>query len=103
VLAPRTLKILAVLVAVFVLLALPAYVGPRVLEAMSARVAMVPLLSVYLFHAAGVPGLLEHGGHCGWGWCNPTAFGFAFTAAFWLLAFWLAAWGLARLTARRAD
>ena len=62
---------------------------------------LVPLLSIYLFHRLGVPGLLEHGGHCGWGWCAPTPYGWAFLAIFWLAVAALAAWGLARITMRR--
>lgn len=97
----RTLKIWAILMGVFALLCVPAYAGPAFLEETSAIFALVPVLSIYLFHALGVPGLLEHQGHCGWGMCSPTLFGFAFLAVFWLLAFWLAAWGLAYLVGRR--
>lgn len=98
---PRTLKIFALMVGAFVLLCIPAYAGPRFLEEASAMVVMVPALSIYLFHALGIPGLLEHQGRCGWGLCNPTPFGFVFLAAFWLLGFWLLARGLAYLLARR--
>jgi hypothetical protein len=59
------------------------------------------LLSIYLFHHLGVPGLLEHKGQCGWGMCSPTAFGWTFLLVFWIGVAWLAAWGLACLTARR--
>ena len=97
----RTLKIWALLAGTFVLLCVPAYVGPAFLEEASAMLALVPVLSIYLFHAIGVPGLLEHQGQCGWGMCSPTAFGFAFLAFLWLFAFWLAAWGLAYLSGRR--
>jgi len=97
---PRTLKILAGLVCMFGLLALPAYVGPAFLEPMASFVVLPPLLSVYLFHKLGIPGLLEHNGACGWGMCAPTPFGWVFLAVFWLGIAWLAAWGLARLTAR---
>lgn len=45
-----------------------------------------------------MPGLLEQGGHCGWGWCSPTAAGWIVMVAFWLGVAWLAAWALARLT-----
>ena len=62
---------------------------------------IVPVMSIYAFHAVGVPGLLEHQGHCGWGMCSPTAVGYLFLAAFWVAAFWLLAWGLAYLTRRR--
>jgi len=101
-LEPRTLKFLAGLVAAYVLVALPAYWGPAWLEEASSVLVLVPLLSIYIFHKLGIPGLLEHGGACGWGWCAPTVAGWAFLAAFWLAFAWLVAWGLARLTARWA-
>jgi len=95
----RTLLIFALLVLAFVLLGLPAYVGPSFLEPFSAYVALVPLMSVYVFHGLGVPGLLEHKGSCGWGLCDPTPFGYVFLAALWLALLWLLAWGIARLSA----
>ena len=100
-LRPRTLKILAVLLTAYALLAAPAYLGPSYLEELGSHLVMPPLLSIYLFHHLGVPGLLEHKGHCGWGMCAPTAFGWGFLIAFWVGFAWLVAWGLARLTARR--
>jgi len=61
----------------------------------------MPLLSraVLLISAAlfGIPGLLEHHGTCGWGWCAPTLFGWVFLCAFWLLVVWFLAWGLSSL------
>ena len=99
-LLPRTLKILAALLTGYALLVIPAYWGPSYLEAMSTYVVMVPFLSIYIFHKFGIPGLLEHNGACGWGWCSPTAFGWAFLGIFWIGVTWLIAWGLARLTAR---
>jgi hypothetical protein len=53
------LKIWALLVGGFVLLCVPAYAGPAFLEEASAMFALVPVLSIHLFHALGVPGLLE--------------------------------------------
>lgn len=100
-LSARTLKTLAILLAGYVLLALPAYLGPAMLEEMSSTLVLLPFLSIHLFHALGIPGLLQHGGFCGWGWCSPTAFGWAFLALFWLGVAWLLAWGLARLSARQ--
>ena len=97
----RTLKILALLVAAYVVLTLPAYVGPEFLEGISSFFVIVPLISVYLFHRIGIPGLLEHGGHCGWGPCAPTALGWVFLAVFWLGLAWLIAWGVARLLSSR--
>jgi hypothetical protein len=84
----------------YVLLIIPAYWGPSFLVAMSSYAVMVPFLSIHLFHKLGIPGLLEHGGACGWGWCSPTAFGWTFLALFWVGVAWLVAWGLARLTVR---
>jgi hypothetical protein len=100
-LSARTLKTLAILLAGYVLLALPAYWGPSALEEMSSYLVMPPVLSIYLFHTLGIPGLLQHGGACGWGWCSPTTWGWAFLAFFWLGVAWVVAWALARLTARR--
>ncbi len=58
----RTLKTLALLLAGYVLLALPAYLGPAVLEEISSYLVMPPLLSIYLFHTLGIPGLVQQGG-----------------------------------------
>jgi hypothetical protein len=99
-LLPRTLKILAALLMGYALLLLPAYLGPSFLEEMSGYFVIVPFMSIYVFHKLGVPGLLEHNGACGWGWCSPTAFGWAFLALFWVGVAWIVAWGLARATAR---
>lgn len=99
-LQPRTLKIFAALLIGFALLAIPAYWGPAFLEPLSGYVLIVPLISIYVFHKLGIPGLLEHNGACGWGWCAPTVFGWAFLALFWIGVTWLIAWGLARLIAR---
>lgn len=100
-LEPRTLKFLAGLLVAYGLLVLPAYWGPAPLEALGGILVMVPYLSVHLFHKLGVPGLLEHGGACGWGWCAPTLAGWVVLAVFWLGVAWLVAWGLAWLTSRR--
>ena len=99
-LLPRTFKILLALLGGYMLLALPAYIGPVALQEISGWFALAPVLVVYLLHHWGVPGLLEHGGACGWGWCSPTALGWTVLAAFWLGVAWLAAWGLGKLVAR---
>ena len=49
-------------------------------------------------HRLGIPGLLEHNGACGWGWCAPTVFGWAFLCVVWGLVAWLLAWAAASLT-----
>ena len=85
-LEPRTLKILVALLAACALLA---FLAPPLV--------LVPFLTPHFFHSLGVPGLLEHGGHCGWGWCSPSPLGWTLMAAVWLAIAWLAAWGLARL------
>jgi hypothetical protein len=75
----------------------PGLVWPAYLDSPVGIVLLLPFLSVYLFHAAGVPGLLEHGGACGWGWCAPTLAGWALIVAVGLGALWLLAALLARL------
>jgi hypothetical protein len=97
----RTRRIFAVLLAGYAVLALPAYVGPAFLEELGSLFVLAPLLSIYLFHKLGLPGLLEHGGACGWGWCAPTVFGWTFAALFWIGVTWLAAALLARPLAQR--
>src|SRR5688572_18242833 len=99
-LKPRTLKLLAILLAIYGLLLLPAAASPAYLDSPVGLLILVPGLSVYLFHHLGVPGLLEHDGLCGWGWCAPTPFGWFFLVAFWLLVAWLTAWAAASLTQR---
>ena len=96
-LQPRTLKILAALLIGYVLLALPSWWWPAYVEAGGEYLVIAPILSIYFFHWLGVPGLLEHDGACGWGWCSPTAFGWAFLVLFWIGAAWLIAWGIAWL------
>jgi len=97
---PRTLKTLAVMLTVYGLLVLPSFVWPSYADSPMHLLLLVPGLSIYLFHKAGIPGLLEHDGLCGWGWCSPTPFGWAFLVAFWLAVTWLLAWGIATLTLR---
>jgi hypothetical protein len=96
----RTLTVFAILVGVYVALALPAYVGPAFLEEFSSYLVLFTVLSIYIPHRLGVPGLLEHDGACGWGWCAPTVFGWIFLALFWLGVIWLLAWAIASLIAR---
>jgi len=98
--SPRTVPAFAILVAVYIALALPAYVGPAFLEEFSSYLVLFTILSLYIPHRLGVPGLLEHNGACGWGWCAPTVFGWIFLALFWLGVAWLLAWGIASLIAR---
>lgn len=99
---PRTLKILAVVLILYGLLALPAFVWPAYADSPAGLLLLVPGLSIYLFHKVGIPGLLEHDGLCGWGWCAPTPFGWIFLGILWLVAAWLLAWAVASLSTRLA-
>jgi hypothetical protein len=96
----RTLKILALILFSYGLLWLPATFAPSYVDSPIGILLIAPLLTVYLLHKIGVPGLLEHNGLCGWGWCSPTAFGWLFTAAFLLVVIWVIAWAIAGLTTR---
>src|SRR5689334_10170154 len=96
----RTLKVAVVILTAYGLLCLLATFAPSYADSPLGLLLIVPLLSVYLFHKLGVPGLLEHNGLCGWGWCSPTLFGWLFTVAFLLLVVWLIAWAIASLAAR---
>ena len=97
----RTFAILGAAVGAYFVLAVPAYVGPSALGEYSAVIVAPVILSLYVFHRLGMPGLLENDGLCGWGWCGPSAFGLLFLAVFWLGVAWLAAWALSRVVARR--
>lgn len=98
----RTLKILLLILVGYGLLLLPAAIWPTYLDSPARMLLLVPLLLVYMFHGAGVPGLLEDDGLCGWGWCSPTFFGWMFAAALWIGIAWLIAWSIASLTNRLA-
>ena len=95
------LKILALILAAYGLLAIFAAVRPVDSESAAGVLLAIPLLSVYVLHSAGVPGLLQHNGLCGWGWCSPSILGWMFAAALWLGIAWLVAWGIASLTRKR--
>ena len=89
----RTLKVLSGLLIAFGLLASAAYRGTGHLQALGSFLVFVP---IYIFHRVGIPGLLEHNGLCGWGWCAPTTFGWIFLVTLWIGVAWVVAWGLAR-------
>jgi hypothetical protein len=56
------------------------------------RMLEVPLLFfVYAFHRVGIPGVLEQNGLCGWGWCEPTLFGWLLTVVCWLVVAYILA------------
>jgi hypothetical protein len=96
----RSFKIMAVILGIYFLLWVPAYFWSDYLATPFGMVAAIPILAIYLFHGIGIPGLLEHNGHCGWGWCGPTPLGWGFLIVFWLLVVWLLAWLIARLSRR---
>lgn len=95
----RTARFFAAIVVLCAALLAPALFWDGYLDSPLGVVAVMPYLSIYLFHAAGIPGLLQNGGACGWGWCAPTLFGWIFLVAVWLGIAWLLAWALAALTA----
>lgn len=96
----RTLKFLAALVALLLVLLLPGKFWPGYLDSPVGIVVAIPYLSIYLFHSIGVPGLLQHNGMCGWGWCAPTVFGWVFLGLFWGIVVWLLAWAAASITSK---
>lgn len=98
----RTLRYFAAIVSAYIVLAVPALIWPDYLDTLPGRIAAVPILSIYLLHAVGVPGLLEQGGACGWGWCQPTNFGWLLLFLLWVGLAWLAAKLIAVLIAMRA-
>lgn len=99
-LKPLTLKLLALFVVGYGLLLLPGVFWPEYFDSPAGLLLLVPYLSVHLFHKLGIPGLLEHNGLCGWGWCSPTVFGVIFMIVFWVMLAWALAWGVAVLLSR---
>ena len=83
-LKPRTLKILALLLVGYGFLLLPAVLFPSYLDSPAGLLLAAPVVSIYLFHKVGIPGMLEHDGLCGWSWCSPTVFGWLFATVIWL-------------------
>lgn len=97
----RTLIVFAMLLIAYGMLLLPALLSHSYSDSFAGIFVRVPIISLYVFHQAGVSGLLEHNGLCGWGWCRPTLLGWSLAAVFWLVATWLVAWGVASLTRLR--
>lgn len=59
-----------------------------------------PFMLAHLLHKARVPGMLEHGGLCGWGWCEPTLLGWIAAVALMALVLWPVAAALSWLWRR---
>lgn len=89
----KTSKIMVALLAGYLLLWAPSLFWTKYLDSPFGFVAVFPVLSVYLFHQAGIRGLLSHNGACGWSWCGPTVLGWLFIISFWTFVLW----GLARV------
>jgi hypothetical protein len=95
----KTLKIFSILVAAYVLMIAPIYIwGDKYLNSAAGIIAVLPYLSIYLFHGLGIPGLLQQNGNCGWGWCSPTALGWIVIVIFWCGVLWGLAWLISRAT-----
>lgn len=94
---------MAAIIGVIALLLSPSLIWSEYLESPVGLVVIVPFVSIYLFHSIGIPGLLEHAGACGWGWCAPTIFGWFFLFAFWLVVLWVFALFLSEITLCSAD
>lgn len=87
---PSPWRIFAIIVGSYTLLLVLGTLFEETLGAVALVLVVVPYFSVLLMHKAGLPGVLEHEGLCGWGWCAPTPLGWALTAVLWLGL----AWGL---------
>jgi len=96
----QTFLVLGVILALYAALWLPSLVSTTYLDSPLRLAAVVPVMSVYVFHAIGIPGLLQGNGMCGWGWCAPTLFGWCFLIAVWFIIAWLVAWLIAALISR---
>jgi hypothetical protein len=67
-----TLKVFCIVAGLCALLAAPVFF---VENYPLAEFAVIPLGLLHMLHKAGVSGLLEMGGLCGWGYCSPTTAG----------------------------
>lgn len=91
-----TLAIFTILVCAYGLAWLPALFFDAYLDSPAGLLGLLPYLSVHVLHKIGIPGVLEHGGLCGWGWCAPTPLGMVLAAVLWLGLAWILAAVLAR-------
>lgn len=96
----RTLQVALGLAALYALLFLPGLIWAGYSESPFGVVMLLPYLTAVALHAAGVPGVLEHDGLCGWGWCAPTTTGLVMVVVLWIGATWLLSFALARLWRR---
>jgi hypothetical protein len=85
------------ILACYLLLWAPYFFNHQYLDTPFGIVAVFPILSIYIFHGIGIPGVLQNDGACGWGWCAPTPFGWVFLVIFWLLVVWAVARIIVRL------
>lgn len=103
--SPRPWKVFAVMVAAYALLLVLGLAFEDALGSVALALAVLPYFSVLLMHQAGLPGVLENNGLCGWGWCAPTPLGWALAAVLWLALAWGLAWVISALwrARRRPD
>ncbi len=87
-----------IILSLYGLLFTPYLFWPQYGDTLFAWIALLPFLSIYIFHRIGIPGLLENNGLCGWGWCEPTIAGWILGGTFLLAVFILLAW----ITAKRS-
>ncbi|MEO7860882.1 MAG: hypothetical protein ABIU05_10635 [Nitrospirales bacterium] len=101
-----TFKILAALIAAYLLILAPALAWPGYLDSPSGLLVLIPFFTVHILNKAGVPGVLEHDGYCGWGICSPTPLGLVLSALLLLALAWIVsgviAWLMLRNRSRRA-
>jgi hypothetical protein len=95
------LSIIAAIACGWLLAVLPALVWPGYLDS-PARLLVLPAYAIaHALHALGLPGVLESGGLCGWGWCAPTPVGWILAGLVLLAALVLVVVAGGRLLARR--
>ena len=87
----QPLRIWLALLLAYLLAALAAaYAAGEVREFM-AFAAFPPFVIASLLHRMSIPGMLQHDGKCGWGWCEPTPLGWIAGVAFIAGALWMLA------------
>lgn len=84
----QALKLLLALLAAAGLMALPGLIWPAWLDSPAGWVVLMPFFLAHVLRGAGVPGLIENEGACGWGWCSPTTLGWAVSALICVLVIW---------------